>query len=50
MRMRALASSAWSTALEFSAFGISLSQKQWLGHKAVLDCDPGQSPGHHYGQ
>ena len=48
--MRALASSAWSTASEFSTFGISLSQKQWLGHKAVLDSDPGQWPRHHCGQ
>ena len=48
--MRALASSAWSTAPEFSTFGISLSQKQWLGHKAVLDSDPGQWPGHYCGQ
>ena len=37
--MRALVSSAWSTAPEFSRFGISLSLKQWLSHKAVLDSD-----------
>ena len=48
--MRALASSARSTAPEFSTFGISLSLKQWLSHKAVLDSDPGQWPGHHCGQ
>ena len=27
-----------------------ISQKQWLSHKAVLDSDPGQWPGHHCGQ
>ena len=49
-RMTALASSAWSTAPEISTFGINLLHKQWLGHKAVLDSDPGQWPGHHCGQ
>ena len=40
--MRALASSALSTAPELSAFGRSISWKQWLGHKAVLGSNPGQ--------
>ena len=45
--VKALASSAWSTALVFSTFGKSLSRKQWLGFKAVLDSDPGQWPGNY---
>ena len=49
--MRALASSAWTTAPEFStSLCISLSPKQWPSHKAVLDSDPGQWLGHHCGQ
>ena len=42
--------SAWSNAPEFSAFCINLSQKRWLGYKAMLVNDPGQWPGHHCGQ
>ena len=34
-----MVSSAWSAAQEISTFGKSLSQKQWLGHKAVLGSD-----------
>ena len=42
--MRALASSALSTAPGLSTFGRSNSWKQWLGHKAVLGSNPVQWP------